>query len=131
MQDDECYFNSIDWKVDGDCISDNKCLKKLIISFSGRCLGRPSDQHYILGEQGHNLPTRQQLQDFFSCIYQNRSINIISIPSVSIGDEFGGSLIEGLCGHCSLIKLEICGQERLGNIGRGYSAIGKVLNHPE
>ena len=70
------FFNSIDWKVDGDCIANNTHLKKLVLSYRsteslGRARGR---QPYTLGEEGHNLPTRQQLQAFFSCIYQNSSI---------------------------------------------------------
>ena len=61
------FFNKIDWKEDGNCISNNTHLKKIQISHYGTCLGRPHDQPYILGEEGHNLPTRQQLQNFFSC----------------------------------------------------------------
>ena len=68
------YFNSIDWENNGDCISDNTHLNKLMISYHGSCLGRPHDQPYIFGEDGNNLPTRQQLQHFFSSIYRNSSI---------------------------------------------------------
>jgi len=127
LQDDGCFFNSIDWKVDGSCISNNTHLKMLRIYFKGRCLGRPHGQSYILGEQGNELPTKQQLQDFFSCIRRNRSIEWINIRSVYIG-EFGGDLIEGLSGHPSLNRLEI-GNGRLRSIG--CEALGKVLKHPE
>jgi len=102
----ESYFNGIDWKVDGDCIADNRHIKRLNIEFSGRCLGRHCGEKYILGEQGHNLPTKQQLQHFFSCICQNRSIIQINIQSIYI-DEFGGGLLEGLAGHLSLERLQI------------------------
>jgi len=122
------FFNKIDWKVDGDCIAKNTHIKRLRISYQGSCLGRPFGQPYILGEEGHNLPTRQQLQDFFSCIYQSHSIKDIDISNMDISDDFGGGLIEGLQGHPSLERLEISG-------GRAESivceAIGKVLKHPQ
>ena len=127
-QDGECFFNSIDWKKDGDCISNNTQLKKIKLSYSGSCLGRPPEQPYILGEQGHNLPTKEKLQDFFSCIYQSRSIKDIEISSMDVSDEFGGGLIEGLQGHPSLTKLQI-GISRLGSVG--CTAIGNVLKHPK
>jgi len=87
-----------------------------------------------LGEEGHNLPTRQQLRDFFLCIYRNSSIDTIEIESVSVDDEFGGGLIEGLCGHPSLtrlgvgIKYSMEIEAKWGSIG--CRALGKVLNHP-
>ena len=98
-----CGDDGIDWKKDGYCIANNTHLKRLQIIFHGRRRG----QHYILGEQGQKLPTRQQLQDFFSCLYRNSSIDTIEIESVSVGDEFGGGLVEGLCGHPSLTRLEV------------------------
>ena len=131
-------FNSIDWKEDGYCIANNTHIKRLHIIFNGQCLGRPRGQHYILGEEGHNLPTRQQLQDFFSCIYRNSCIDTLEIESVSLDDEFGASLIEGLSGHPSLTRLgvgimfnifnEPDLEAKWGSVG--CRAIGKVLNHP-
>ena len=135
--DGKCFFNSIDWKEDGCCIANNTHLKRLQLIFHGRCLGRPRGEHYILGEEGHNLPTRQQLQDFFSCIYRNSSIDTLVIESISVDDEFGGGLIEGLQGHPSLTRLDVGikysvldsdSEAKWGIIG--YKAIGKVLNHP-
>ena len=124
--DGDCFFNSINWKEDGNCIVNNTYLKKVIITYDGQCLGRDWEQPYILGEQGHNLPTRQKLQDFFSCIHQSSSIIALSIDSISIDDEFAGNLIEGLCG---LVQLEI-GQEG-GRVGRiGCKALGNVLKQP-
>ena len=124
------FFHSIDWKRDGDCISGNNQLKMLQITFRGACLGRPYDQHYILGEEGNNLPTKQQLQDFFSCIYRNISINHIYIQSIRIDDEFGGALIEGLGGHPGLKRLEIGSQTAQAKLGRVVcTALGKVLKH--
>ena len=104
----ECFFNSVDWKNDGNCIVNNKYLKRIEICYPRRCLGRPSNQPYVLGEQGQNLPTRQQLQDFFSCVHRNRSINYICIDTISIEDDFGASLIEGLgCHHNhNIIRLD-------------------------
>ena len=49
----------------------------------------------------------------------------LTLSSIHI-DEFGGTLIESLCGHPSLERLQI-GFSRLGNIG--YCALGKVLKH--
>ena len=120
--DGECFFNSIDWKVDSDCIANNTQLKGLFINY--QVIGA---KHYILGKQGNKLPTRQQLQDFFSCIYRNSSIKALSFRSIEIIDEFGGSLIEGLKGHPSIKKIEI-DHGRLVNIGCG--SFGKVLRHP-
>ena len=135
----ECFFGSIDWKEYGGCISNNTHLKKLLINSVGTCLDRPYGKNYILGEQGHNLPTRQQLHDFFSCIYRNSSITSISFYSINIRDKFGGGLIDGLQGHPSLERLEFSHsggpvaskvkQVKLGTIV--CRAIGKVLNHPE
>lgn len=53
------YFNDIDWKVDGDCISNNTHLKKL------RVFGR------ILADHKHR---QQQLEDFFSCLHQTTQL---------------------------------------------------------
>ena len=62
-----CYFNSVDWKEDGGCISNNTQLKTIDISHFGKCLGRPYVQPYVWGEEGHNLPTKQQLQWTIAC----------------------------------------------------------------
>jgi len=118
------FFNSIDWKEDGDFISNNTQLKTILITHNGRCLDRDWGEPYILGEQGDGLPTRQQLLDFFSCIHQNRSIKELVTRSIEV-DEFGGGLIEGLKGHPSLTKLE---SGKIGSIA--CTAVGKVLNHP-
>ena len=109
-----------DWKEDGYCISNNTHLKRLRIHY--HCANFPK-QRYILGEQGSTLPTRQQLQDFFSCIYQNSSIIELKIHRIDVSDEFGCSLIEGLQGHPSLTKLEIIKGRTV------FEALGKVLNH--
>jgi len=120
--DGKYFFNSIDWKVNGDCIASNTQLEKLAIIF-----GRHNHPYYILGDEGHNLPTRQQLQDFFSCVYRNSSVKYISIELIQIDNEFGGGLIEGLSGHQSLETLIICN----GSIESiGCTAIGEVLKHP-
>jgi len=121
-QNTKNFFDSIDWKEDGKCISDNQHLKKVHISFYNDV-----PPQFIPGDDKH----RQQLQDFFSCIYRNSSINQILMYSRCILDEFGGSLIEGLSGHSSLTKLEVCGQSRKGDISPGCTALGKVLNHPK
>ena len=133
----EYYFNSIDWKEDGNCISNNTQLKRIHITIDDDMsnVERHGQQAYILGEEGHNLPTRQQLQDFFSCLYRNRSIETIRITSISIVGEFGGGFIEGLCGHHSLTRLEIghvynsLEKVKIGSIG--CKALRKVLQHPE
>jgi len=118
------FFKSIDWKKDGDCITNNTHIKRLWIWFTGRSYELP----YTLGEDRHNLPTREQLQGFFSCIYQNRSINHLGTNSICIDDDFGGDLLEGLQGRPSLTKLDF----ESGNLGsNGCSAIGKVLKHPK
>jgi len=131
-QDGECFFNSIDWKVDGGCITNNTHLKKLLMRYIGTPLGRDDSQNYILGEQGNKLPTKQQLQDFFSCIYRNRSITQLEIGditynSMSITDEFGGSLFEGLRGHPSIKRLDIT-NTKIGDIL--VSVLGGLLKHP-
>ena len=129
----DSFFNSIDWKEDGNCISNNKQLKRIHITNDVPNAG--FEQAYILGEEVHNLPTRQQLQDFFSCLYRNRSIETIRISTIQIVDEFGGGLIEGLSGHRSLKKIEVgyayntLHKVKIGSIG--CEALGKVLNHPE
>jgi len=120
--DDEYIFNSIDWEKDGHCISDNTHLKKLTISY------RPYNQHYTLGEQGDNFPTKQQLRDFFSCIYRSSSIEELTIHRVQFVDEFGGSLIEGLGGHPSISELYMS-RVKLGSIG--YTALWYALQHPK
>lgn len=108
------FFDNIDWKEVGDCISDNEHLKKLFVAFH--------DEVSPMYDHSHRL----QLQDFFSCVYRSSSINQIHLSSNCILDEFGGSLIEGLCGHSSLTTLEITGHGRLGrNIGGLCNAIGR------
>jgi len=56
---DECFFNSIDWKVDGNCLlANNTQLKKL--SFNNATPYSIDDNNrrdYILGEQRDNLQT--------------------------------------------------------------------------
>jgi len=116
----KCFFNSFDWKKDGYCVSNNTHLKRLLINHND---GRLHAQRYFLGEQGHSLPTRQQLQDFFSCIYRNSSIMELKLRGIDVSDEFGGDLIEGLAGHPSLTTLEISKGRTL------FKALGKVLNH--
>ena len=116
------YFNTIDWKEEGGCISNNTQLKKLRISYDSS-LTKPS---YWLGEEGDNLPTREQLQDFFSCIYRNNSIEALSFCSIHINDKFGEDLINGLCGHPnSLTRFNW-----QGNPNALY-ALAKVLKHPK
>jgi len=107
------YFNDIDWKVDGDCIASNTHLKKLHIIGS------------IPADHKHNR--RQLLEDFFSCMNRNRSINVIDINSACF--EFGGDLIEGLQGHPSINRLDVSVSysKKLGS--KGYSVLGKVLQH--
>ena len=118
---DKSFFNSIDWKVDGGCIANNTHIKRLNIHIVA------PGENYILGGQGNELPTRQQLQDFFSCIYRNKFITDIAITLIRIVTEFGGRLIEGLQGHRSLEKLEI----KYGELGSiGCEALGKVLKQP-
>jgi len=120
MHDDgESYFKDFDWKEDGDCIANNTHLKRLKIYYE-------FGSKHSLGEDGDNLPTQQQLQDFFSCIYRNRTITALSFRSITIANKFGGSLIEGLQAHLSLKRLEI-EYGRLGSIG--LTAVGKVLSH--
>jgi len=114
------FFNSINWKEDGDCIVNNTHIKALRLAY-----------HHHWGEDGEvsTLPTRQQLEDFFSCIYHNRSITQLNTHS-NIHDAFGWSLIEGLLGHPSITKLDVDGVKiKGGNIG--YKVLGKVSKHPE
>jgi len=134
----DTYFNSIDWKEDGYFIANNTHLKKLHISYIGT-IGKID---YILGEEGHNLPTREQLRGLFSCIYRNSSIIELSFRSILIYDKFGGGLIEGLSGHPSLIRLEM-GQAKLGlhhslrrlesehGMEIGCEVLGKLLKNPK
>jgi len=117
----KCFFSDIDWEKDGDCITGNTHLKCIHILATRR-----SRLTYILGEQGNKLPTRQQLQDFFSCIHRNCSIKELAINAISISEEFGCSLIEGLQSHPSLERLEIRACV-LGN--KGCTALGKLLKH--
>ena len=107
------FFKSIDWKEDGDCISDNIHLKKLHI-----CYNKDSPNYVLVNKD------RQQLQDFFFCLYQNCSIKVIIIDSGLI--EVGESFIEGLGGHPSLIRLEI--NNYLGSLA--CEVLGKILKHP-
>ena len=124
----ECFFNSIDWKVDGECISNNTHIKGLHITYHGVPFGRPHAQKYTLGEQGDNLPTKEKLQDFFSCIYRNSSIRNLGFSSVSINNNFSARLLGGLGDHPSLKSLEF----EHGYFGSLVcSALGKVLKHPK
>ena len=108
------FFNSIDWKADGDCIANNTQLKKLRIYCA------------LTQEEACDLPTRQQIQYFFSCIYQNSSIEEFFIGSFHVfGYQFVGGLIEGLQGHPSITRLEISSMENIS-----CAALGKVLAHP-
>ena len=107
------YFNKIDWKVDGDCISNNTHLKKLRV--------------HVFDSISADHKHRQQLEDFFSCVYRNRSINVIDINLAFF--EFAGSLIfDGLGGHPSIIRLEITSYSKpLGSLG--CEVLGKILKH--
>jgi len=109
----DCIFYTMNWKEDGNCISNNTHLKKVYIY--------NNDEH--LGKNGHK---KQQLQDFFSCINKNRSIEYLSFSS-DRDDELCGGLIEELCGHSSLTRLQI--HDGLGSIA--CSAVGQVLKHPQ
>jgi len=123
-QDGECFFDSINWKEDGDCIANNTQLKKVIMTYKGRTWGM------TLGEQ-YNRPTGRQLEDFFSCIYRNRSIVSLETNSINFTDDFAGSLIEGLSGHPSLERLKIGNDSYSLGIGSiCYKALGNVLKHP-
>jgi len=123
------FFNKIDWKADGDCIANNTHLKRMRIHYNGKYLGGSNDlPRYVLGEEGDDLPTRQQLQDFFSCIHQNSSIKSIMMHGIGINDEFGAALIEGLSVHPSLMRINLQFDE-LGSLG--CQAFGKVLKHPK
>jgi len=122
----EGYFKSINWKENVCCISNNTHLKELRIHY------QHSTHYGFAEEEDTELPTKEQLQYFFSSIHENRSIEIFKVTSVSIDDEFGGWLIKGLSGHQSLKKLQI-GQyietAKLGSIV--CNALGQVLEHPE
>jgi len=116
---DKSFFNSIDWKADGGCISNNTHIKRLVIEYSD------NSQQYTLGQEGDTFPTKEKLQDFFSCIYRNSSIGSVLFSLIQI-NEFGAALIEGLQGHPSLTGLEI----EFGGLGSvGCRALGKVLKH--
>ena len=52
---DKSFFNSIDWKADGNCIANNTHIKRLNIHID------TTRDNYILGEQGDDLPLKQQL----------------------------------------------------------------------
>jgi len=119
---DDWGFNKIDWKKDGNCISDNIHLKKLTIFYL-----RDKSQ-YILGQEGHNLPTRQQLQDFFSCIHRNRSIKEICINQIRINNQFSWDLIHGLHGHPSITRLQIY---HVDSRDIGLEQLRKALSHPQ
>ena len=110
-------IDSVDWEKDGDCIASNTHIKRLHLHS-----GYPCDW----GEEGPRMPSKQQLRDFFSCIYRNSSITALSFRSIAIANKFGGSLIEGLQAHPSLKRLDI-EYGRLGSIG--LTAVEKVLSH--
>jgi len=116
---DKSFFHDIDWKEHGYFIANNTQLKRIHIFYRISTSVSICRSNYILGEEEElNLPTRQQLQDFFSCIYQNRSTKVLGFSSIGINDEFGRSLIEGLSGHPSLERLEI-DNGRLGEASGG------------
>jgi len=120
----EPFFNCIDWKYgDGNCIVNSKHLKKLHINFE-----YPEEDNDDEEEGDDNLPSKQQLQDFFSCVCRNNSIKYIHIDSFHIFEGICGSLLEGLCGHPSLTGLEIEFCRFRSNVG--LKALGKVLKHP-
>lgn len=123
------FFNSIDWKKDGGCIANNTQLKSLVIYY----VGNMHKQKYTLGEEGqydiYQLPTRQQLKHFFSCVYTNHSIGMFSVSNIHIDDKFSGGLIEGLHSHPSLLRLEFIEFCSLGIIG--CNSLGKVLKQPK
>ena len=115
-----CFFNSIDWEMDGDCIANNKHLNAIDMYQSGEV------GSYILGKEGQNFPTKQQLQDFFSCIHKNKSITCFKLSVLGINYEFGWGLIERLSGHHSLKKLEI------SHAGvQGINVLWKVVKDPK
>jgi len=125
----ERLTDSTNWKEDGDSIAGSLYLKMLQLDV----LPTSYSIEYSLGEQGDGLPTRDQLQDFFSGIYRNVSIEKLDICTFTrglfrINDQFGGGLIEGLGGHHSINELRFW-NARLGSIG--YSSLGVVLNHPK
>ena len=125
--DEDCVFKSINWKGNDDCIANNKHLKELWINNS--CSRNRSGFEEKFDTK---LPTKEQLQYFFSSIHTNRSIEIFKITSVSINDEFGVDIIEGLSGHQSLEKLEIGSYLEVDKLGSVVcSALGQVLKHPK
>jgi len=123
---DDSVFKITNWKENGYCISDNTYLKELRINNS-------CPKHFGFAvDVDKELPTKEQLQYFFSSIHENRSIKVFEIISVSIDDEFGGWVIEGLSGHHSLKKLEIGSYIETAKLGsRVCSALGQVLKHPK
>jgi len=115
-----CFFNSIDWEMDGDCIANNKHLYSIRMSQSGTV------GSYILGDEGQNLPTKKQLQAFFYCIHKNKTITCFELSVLGINDEFGWGLIERLSGHHSLKRLEV------SHAGvQGINALWKVVKDPK
>lgn len=123
-QDGECFFDSINWKEDDECIANNTQLKKITMTYKGRTWG------LTLGER-YNRPTGRQLEDFFSCIYRNRSIVSLETNSINFTDDFAGILIEGLSGHPSLERLKIGNDSYSLGIGSiCYKALENVLKHP-
>jgi len=105
-RDDKRFFNSVNWNEDVDCIANNTHLKKLTIS---------------MGEDPG------QLQDFFSCVHRNRSIEDIKICSESpIDERVCGFILEGMIGHPCLIRFYLRG----GSLGMGCISLRKVLEHP-
>ena len=115
-----CLFNSIDWEMDGDCIANNNHINAIRMSQAGTV------GSYILGDEGQNLPTKQQLQAFFSSIHKNESITCFDLSVLGINDEFGWGLIERLSGHHSLKRLKI---SRAGV--QGINVLWKVVKDPK
>jgi len=115
-----CFFNSIDWEMDGDGIAKNKHLNAISMSKYGEV------GSYYLGKIGADFPTKQQLQAFFSCIHKNKSITCFKLSVLGINYEFGWGLIERLSGHHSLKRLEI---SRAGV--QGINALWKVVKDPK
>jgi len=106
-RDDKRFFNSVNWNEDVDCIANNTNLKKLTIS---------------MGEDPG------QLQDFFSCVHRNRSIEDIKICSESpIDERVCGFILEGMIGHPCLVRFYLRG----GSLGMGCISLRKVLEHPQ
>ena len=106
-RDDKRFFNSVSWNEDVDCIANNTHLKKLSIS---------------MGEDPG------QLQDFFSCIHRNCSIEDIKICSESpIDERVCEFILEGMIGHPCLVRFYLRG----GSLGMGCISLRKVLEHPQ